>query len=97
MKTTDEKITETLNALSGIKKANAPDHFEVQLENRLRLVRQRHNWFQYSAAALVLFALLNLITALAISESYATTAYDDPMEESLFDEELYTLINLSEE
>lgn len=97
MKTNEEKITEVMEAFADMERAKAPENFESDLMNRISFSEKKIKWMEYSVAALVLFALLNLLTAWSVSEINTIPTSGDPMETALFDEEIYTTINLTAE
>ncbi|MEQ8471694.1 MAG: hypothetical protein RIC35_10935 [Marinoscillum sp.] len=66
MSSINDQIEQTLNALDSMERAIAPEDFENQIIMRLRMLQKWNKWIQYSAAALVIFGLINIFTLLSI-------------------------------
>lgn len=64
-------------ALDGIKRAQPPEDIEDHLFERLRFVPSWMKWFRFSAAALVLFGLINVLTLFSITSAEDTDYLDD--------------------
>lgn len=69
MKINEDYIERTLNALEDITRAAPPSNFEQLLSNRLRMAQRWQKWIQYSAAALVVFSLINVFTLLRVEST----------------------------
>lgn len=97
MKELNRKIENTLNALDGMERAQAPDDFEQKLNQRLSFVPEWIKWLRYSAAALVIFGILNVMTVLSISTESFASEETDFMEENLLTDTTYPILTFSEE
>lgn len=93
MKPNKSIVERTMNSLDDIRAINAPLGFEQRLFEKIQKQNQWQKYFKYALAALVIFCIINVFTALQIANDSTQDSY---LDEAYFADSTSPILNFTD-